>query len=91
MTKPSEAQAPILDSVTGGTSGVFSENDLLNGPGARTQLGWVGGRIVAEVIYGVLDSDTQSFVRNMKVPEWKPRFAPTGPIYMKRLLDFIKP
>jgi hypothetical protein len=84
-----EAQAPILDTVTGGKSRIFSENDLLNGPGARTQLGWVGGRIVAEVIYGVLDSDTQSFVRHAKGPGWNPRFAVNGRVHMKGLLDFL--
>jgi len=78
-----EAQAPILDTVTGGGSRIFSENDLLNGPGALTQLGWVGGRIVAEVIYGTLDSDTQSFVRSAKGPGWNPRFAGSGPVHMK--------
>ncbi len=78
-----EAQAPILDTVTGGGSRIFSENDLLNGPGALTQLGWVGGRIVAEVIYGILDSDTLSFVRSAKGPGWNPRFAGSGPVHMK--------
>ncbi|MEW9582963.1 peroxidase family protein [Paraburkholderia sp. DGU8] len=84
-----EAQAPILDSVGGGESRVFSENDLLNGPGALTQLGWVGGRIVAEVIYGILDSDEQSYVRDKKGSSWKPRFAGSGPVRMRGLLDFI--
>ena len=84
-----EAQAPILDTVTGDKNRVFSENDLLNGPGALTQLGWVGGRIVAEVIYGVLDSDEQSFVRDEKASSWSPRFAVDDQIRMKGLLDFI--
>jgi hypothetical protein len=75
--------------VTGENSGIFSENDLLNGPGAVTQLGWVGGRIVAEVIYGTLDSDTQSFVRSAKGPGWNPRFAGSGPVHMKAMLDFV--
>ncbi|MBB2926671.1 peroxidase family protein [Paraburkholderia silvatlantica] len=84
-----EAQAPILDTVTGGASGVFSENDLLNGAGALTQLGWVGGRIVAEVIYGILDSDADSYVRDSKGSAWRPRFAIGGPVRMRGLLDFI--
>lgn len=84
-----EAQAPILDTVTGDGSRIFSENDLLNGPGALTQLGWVGGRIVAEVIYGILDSDEQSFMRDTKGPSWKPRFGVKGLIHMRGLLDFI--
>ncbi|TDR04921.1 hypothetical protein C7412_101166 [Paraburkholderia silvatlantica] len=84
-----EAQAPILDTVTGGASRVFSENDLLNGAGALTQLGWVGGRIVAEVIYGILDSDADSYVRASKGSAWNPRFATDGPVRMRGLLDFI--
>ncbi|MGF6548822.1 peroxidase family protein [Paraburkholderia youngii] len=84
-----EAQAPILDTVKGDGSRVFSENDLLNGAGALTQLGWVGGRIVAEVIYGILDSDDESFVRDKNGPSWNPRFAGSGPVRMRGLLDFI--
>jgi hypothetical protein len=83
-----EAQAPILNEVTGGEKRVFSENDLLNGAGALTQLGWVGGRIVAEVIYGILDSDPESFMRHAKAVAWSPRFAGSAPIKMKALLDF---
>jgi hypothetical protein len=84
-----EAQAPIVDKVKGDKSRVFSENDLLNGAGALTQLGWVGGRIVAEVIYGILDSDDESFVRDTRGANWKPRFAGSGTVRMRGLLDFI--
>lgn len=63
-----EAQAPIIDKYG---YKEFNEVELLNGLGAQTQLGWVGGRIVAEVFYGLLDSDDESYV-NMAPSDWKP-------------------
>jgi hypothetical protein len=36
---------------------------FLEGPGARTQLGPVGGRIVVETFYGLLDADDTSYLR----------------------------
>jgi hypothetical protein len=55
-----EAQAPLVGAIVPDGEGKFPETVLLNGTGARTQLGWVGGRIVAEVFYGILDSDKES-------------------------------
>lgn len=84
-----EAQAPLVDKF-GGSNGdaEFNETKLLTGDGARTQLGWVGGRIVAEVFYGLLDSDAESFV-NAAPPGWKPMFATANaPVIFRSLLKF---
>ena len=64
-----EAQAPIADLFKG--QQFIPETDLLNGTAARTQLGWVGGRIVSEVFYGLLDSDDESVV-NAAPTGWTP-------------------
>ena len=63
-----EAQAPLVDHFG---HKEFDEVELLNGVGAKTQLGWVGGRIVAEVFYGLLDCDAESYV-NAAPEGWKP-------------------
>ena len=66
----------------------FDESELLNGIGAKTQLGWVGGRIVSEVFYGLLDSDSESYV-NAAPTGWKPMLG-TGapPLVFRSLLKF---
>ena len=84
-----EAQAPLIDKF-GGQNGdaEFNETKLLTGDGAKTQLGWVGGRIVAEVFFGLLDSDAESFV-NAAPSGWKPMFAtPNAPVVFRSLLKF---
>jgi hypothetical protein len=63
-----EAQAPLVDHFK---QREFDETELLNGIGAMTQLGWVGGRIIAEVFYGLLDSDDDSYV-NAAPRGWSP-------------------
>jgi hypothetical protein len=67
-----EAQASIVDKVQL-DCGMFSENELLKKDIAQTQLGWVGGRIVAEVFYGLMDSDLDSYVH--APVGWKPIWA----------------
>jgi hypothetical protein len=42
----------------------FPEDKLLDSTVAKTQLGWVGGRIVAEVFYGLMDSDDESYIKS---------------------------
>ena len=80
-----EAQAPLVDHFG---ADEFDEVALLNDIGAKTQLGWVGGRIVAEVFFGLLDSDADSFV-NAAPPGWKPMFADdTAPVIFLSLLRF---
>ncbi len=51
----------------------FDEVALLEPKVAQTQLGWVGGRIVAEVFYGLMDADRDSYV--YAPPGWKPIWA----------------
>ena len=80
-----EAQAPLVDHFG---ADEFDEVALLNDIGAKTQLGWVGGRIVAEVFFGLLDSDAESFV-NAAPSAWKPMFAtPNAPVVFRSLLKF---
>lgn len=92
-----EAQAPIADyfqDLKLFPKGEFPETELLNGVGARTQLGWVGGRIVSEVFYGLLDSDDQSYI-NAAPTGWEPMLGvdeagnKRAPIFLN-LLAFIK-
>ena len=84
-----EAQAPLVDAFGGGKgTSEFNETKLLTGDGAVTQLGWVGGRIVAEVFYGLLDADDESFV-NAAPAGWKPMFASANaPVIFRSLLKF---
>jgi hypothetical protein len=66
---------------------------LLREAGARgaggQHLGPVGGRIVSEVLTGLLDADTQSFRRQW--PGWRPELAgPTGRFGMPELIAFTE-
>ncbi len=85
-----EAQRPIAEAIKGDDQRVFLETALLNGVGARTQLGWVGGRIIAEVFYGILDEDADSIFNHPGAVGFKPRMAPGdgGRLCMRNLLDF---
>ena len=83
-----EAQAPIVADPQFGVNQEFSETLLLNGVGARTQLGWVAGRIISEVFYGLLDSDPESVV-NAAPAGWQPMLGGDGtPIFMN-LVKFV--
>lgn len=82
-----EAQAPIVDVIG---SPQFDETRLLNGIGAKTQLGWVGGRIVAEVFYGLLDSDSESYV-NAAPLGWKPILGGNKNVIVRNLLKIADP
>jgi hypothetical protein len=64
-----EAQKSVVDAVTLDMDGEFNEKQLLE-VANKTQLGWVGGRIVAEVFYGLMDSDKESYFH--APPAWKP-------------------
>ncbi len=85
-----EAQRPIVKAIPGDSSRVFLETELLSGAGAHTQLGWVGGRIVAEVFYGILDEDHGSIFNHPGAVNYKPRMAAAGGglVCMRNLLDF---
>ena len=87
-----EAQAPLLASIEKkvGHNKQFNEDEMLKPSGSETQLGWVGGRIVAEVFYGLVDSDAESYV-NMNpiaLKNWKPMLGKNKPIIFKSLLEF---
>jgi hypothetical protein len=64
------------------TDGTFTEEDLRDPEIAQTQLGWVGGRIVAEVFYGLMDSDKESYVY---AKDWKPIWNPGLDIFASLL------
>ncbi|MEH2116012.1 peroxidase family protein [Nostoc sp.] len=82
-----EAQASVVDAIELEADGTFNEKQLLKGDGAKTQLGWVGGRIIAEVFYGLLDSDRESYFNG--VPEgWKPILGGNGEVIFANLLKF---
>jgi Animal haem peroxidase len=83
-----EAQASIIDKIQLDADGTFSEKLLLNEKIARTQLGWVGGRIVAEVFYGLMDSDKESYV-NKATPngkDFKPIWAEDSTIKDSKII-----
>ncbi len=84
-----EAQASIVDAIKPADDGKFPETVLLNGAGALTQLGWVGGRIIAEVFYGILDSDKDSLFNAEKAMEHITRM-PNGETvdHVRQLLEF---
>lgn len=83
-----EAQAKLVDKFKIGKE--HNEDELLEGDGAKTQLGWVGGRIVAEVFYGLLDSDPESYVN--KAPDgWEPILGGDKEVIFKNLLKVAKP
>ncbi len=83
-----EAQKSVVDAIKFDKDGTFNEEQLLSDGGAKTQLGWVGGRIVAEVFYGLLDSDTESYV-NAAPPGWQPILGGNGDVIFANLLKFI--
>jgi hypothetical protein len=60
--------------------------------GGGNRLGPVGGRIVAEVLIGLLSGDPQSFLRQQ--PAWKPELLPAkkaGDFTLSDLLKFATP
>jgi hypothetical protein len=62
-----EAQKSVIDALERLNlikNGEFKDDELLKEQVARTQLGWVGGRIVAEVFYGLIDSDDESYINS---------------------------
>lgn len=61
---------------------------FLNGEPAHTQLGPVGGRIVLETFFGLLDADRTSFV--YAPATWTPlvTIGKTGPVTFSRILDW---
>lgn len=84
-----EGQVPLVDKF--GVDREFSDKELLEGVGSLTQLGWVGGRIVAEVFYGLMDADPESYVHQEAAhPDWQPIWVSGGDreIIFANLLKF---
>ncbi|MDF5728307.1 MAG: peroxidase family protein [Rhizonema sp. PD38] len=82
-----EGQASVVDAIKLDKDGTFNEEQLLQGDGAKTQLGWVGGRIVAEVFYGLLDSDSESYF-NAAPEDWEPLLGGNREVILANLLKF---
>jgi hypothetical protein len=84
-----EAQAPLVDEIQRRDQlDKFEESFLLNDPaGVSTQLRGVGGRIVAEVFYGLLDSDNESYI-NAAPANWQPILGGGGDIIFRNLLKY---
>jgi Animal haem peroxidase len=68
-----EAQQSVVDALHVQPGDSFEDKRLLEPDVAKTQMGWVGGRIVAEVFYGLMDSDKDSYF--YAPPGWKPIWA----------------
>ncbi|MEO8937082.1 MAG: peroxidase family protein [Burkholderiaceae bacterium] len=56
---------------------------------AGTRLGAVGGRIVIEVFYGLMESDGESVLRKHRADGWLPIW--NGPATMTNLLRYVDP
>ena len=78
-----EAQKPIVDLWQQNGRRDLVDDDLLNGKGAGTQLGPVGGGILLEVFSGILDEDRDSY---RHAANWRPLLD--GPVTMFDLLKF---
>ena len=90
-----EAQAPLVDKIKElKKSDEFPEDYLLNNntitEGTSMQLRGVGGRIVAEVFYGVLDSDQNSYIKAAS-KDWQPILGNESKIILHSLLKFAEP
>jgi hypothetical protein len=76
------------DHLLGKVEDVDKENPALKlARGVGSQLGPVGGRIVAEVFYGLLDEDETSVVNLADADAWQPVWG-DGPHTFARLLKF---
>ncbi len=83
-----EAQVPVVDFWLAQRQRNLVDADLLKGPGAGAQLGPVGGRILMEVFYGLMDADPGSF-RQAQPQGWTPMICAGGaPCTMWSLLAF---
>ncbi len=82
-----EGQQAVVDGVTLDADKTFAESQMLTGEAAKTQLGWVGGRIIAEVFYGLLDADDESVFGPGKPAHWKPHLGGDG---SPTLLNFLR-
>jgi hypothetical protein len=69
-----EAQVPTVDFWRGPDKkkADLTDDDFRTGPASGSQLGPVGGRILAEVFNGVIDADPRSFRNAPEAKGWKP-------------------
>jgi hypothetical protein len=82
------------DDLLGRTPPADPSRGIVAGQGAATRLGPVGGQIVAEVFYGLLDADRHSVLRGNVHGDWIPRWAGapvdlTGPATFTKLLQAV--
>jgi hypothetical protein len=73
-----EAQVPVVDLWRGANPPRdLEEDDFMSGPGSRSQLGPVGGRILMEVFNGLVDADPRSFRNSADAATWQPMIGNT--------------
>ena len=83
-----EAQIPIVDLWLAQKKKDLVDADFFKGPGAGSQLGAVGGRILLEVFFGLLDADPESF-RFAERKGWKSMITAGGkPCTVWSMLEF---
>jgi hypothetical protein len=83
-----EAQVPIVDFWLSNEKNDLVEEDFFKGPCAGAQLGAVGGRILLEVFYGLMDADPDSFCAAER-NAWKPMVSAGGkPCTFWSILEF---
>jgi Animal haem peroxidase len=83
-----EAQESLITELKLSSGQEFKEDVLLSGAGAKTRLGWVGGRIIAEVFYGLIDEDEDSY-QKAEEKNWKPMLGGDGKAIFLNLINFI--
>ena len=85
-----EAQRKIVRAWTGAPSNgqPVAEEFFLEGEGAVTQLGPVGGRLLLETFFGLLDADTSSYFYAPST--WQPLVmkGKIGPLTFSRMLEW---
>jgi len=83
-----EAQIPVVDMWLANQKRDLVDEDFLKGPGAGAQLGAVGGRILLEVFFGLMDADPESF-RAAEGKGWKSMITAGGkPCTVWSMLEF---
>ena len=86
-----EAQKPIIDMWIDKGRRNLTDDDFMTGPGAVSQLGAVGGTILLEVFFGLMDADPESF-RAAERNGWSPMISNShknpSPCTMWTLLEF---
>ena len=84
-----EAQVSVMDMWMAEGRRDLVDEDFLSGQGAVAQLGPVGGRILLETFYGLMDADPESF-RQAEQGGWTPMVTEGGakPCTMWSLLEF---